>query len=56
MASSSVKTKPAQIVVGDSVFVCSCGSKEFRSAGDPPNWFCRCGVVYTTKDIFPEEE
>lgn len=52
MVRSSVKTDPTQIVLGDgSVFACPCGSREFRPAGDPTHWFCRCGKVYTASDF-----
>lgn len=56
MASRAAKTQktPVQVkLASGSVFVCSCGSKEFRITGedDPMYLFCRCGKVYTAKDL-----
>lgn len=58
MASRAAQVgKPSQVRLGDdSLFVCSCGSDEFRKTEEdaPLYMFCRCGQVYTAKDL--EEE
>ncbi len=40
---------------GGSVFVCSCGIDEFKMTHEehPLHLFCRCGQVYTIKDLPP---
>lgn len=55
MAAKTDKT-PVQMRLADgSLFTCSCGINEFRVAGDPPHFFCRCGKVYTSRDLPPLE-
>ena len=63
MASRSAQTKttPVQMKLKDGLlFSCPCGSNEFKATEDdaPLHLFCRCGQVYTTKDLPPllEEE
>ncbi len=61
MASRSAKTArhPVQMKLKDgSFFICSCGGSEFSTTdGDTPlHLFCRCGQVYTSKDLQKEDE
>lgn len=54
MASKAAKTNkvPVQIKLADEAFfACSCGSTEFRVTEKPVHWFCRCGQIYTSKDV-----
>lgn len=52
LANRSVQTKKIPVTKADgSLFVCLCGSKEFRVKDEPLHLFCRCGKVYTAKDL-----
>lgn len=54
MASQRAKTQKAPVKINlddGSVFKCPCGSTEFRHVEEPLHWFCRCGQVYTAKDL-----
>ena len=34
-----------------SALICSCGISEFRIIEEPLHLFCRCGLIYTEKDL-----
>lgn len=58
MSSRTAQTKknPIQVKLEDgSLFVCPCGSSEFKATVDdaPLHLFCRCGQVRTFKDLPP---
>ena len=54
MASSAIPAPKIPVAykrADGSDLICTCGSSEFRIIEEPLHLFCRCGLIYTAKDL-----